>query len=152
VVGQVVILIATVGLTKIRFTAAGVLAFAGLFTLLSFWDLIALALGLPFIAITMLLGPLTTVVFVLATVVLGMYLIEHRIGYDLRGAISILETPVQALVASVVWVFSLLVTIGHYGMHESGDWAIVKATDSIYDLRQQLQGKVGEIVRQYSRD
>jgi hypothetical protein len=152
VVGQMVIVIATVDATRIRFTPANVLALVSLYTLLSFWDLFALAIGLPFIAITLVLGPLTTVVFVLATVILGMYLIEHIIGYDLRGAISALETPVQTLVVAVVWVISLLVLIWHYGRHESGDWAIEKAANWVYDLRQQLQGQVEEIIRQYSRD
>jgi hypothetical protein len=77
-----------------------------------------------------------------------MYLIERIIGYDLPGVVSALQTPTQALIASAVWIGSLLVLIWHFGGHESGDWLIEKAGNLIYSLRQWLQEMIQEIIQQ----
>lgn len=148
-VGQFLIVIATVGSTRIRFTLKNVTALVGLYTLLSFWDLVSVVIGLPFILITMVLGPLMVVVFVLACVVLGMYLVEEVIGFDLRGYLSVLENPFQAFVALAALVISFLVLRWHYGKDESEDWVMEKAGDLSINVRQQLQGMVGKIVQKY---
>jgi hypothetical protein len=56
-VGQVLIVIARVGPTRIPLKPRHVVALVGLHILLSFWDVIAVVIGLPAILITMVLGP-----------------------------------------------------------------------------------------------
>lgn len=150
--GQFLIIIANVGLTRIRFNLKNVMALTVLYTLLSCWDLISILIGLPFIVISMVLGPFTITVFVLAIVVLGMYLVEEVIGYDVRGYTSVLESALQAFIALVAMVISFLVLRWHFGKEKSGDWVVEKAGDLSFTLRQQLQGLVGEIVRKHSHD
>jgi hypothetical protein len=150
--GQLLIVIANVGLTRIRFNLKTVIALTGLYTLLSFWDFISILIVLPFIVISMVLGPFMIIVFVLAAVVLGMYLVEEVIGYDFRGYISILENPLQALIALVALAISFLVLRWHLGKDESEDWVMEKAGDLSFNIRQQLQRMVGEIVQKNSHD
>jgi hypothetical protein len=140
--GQGLHVVAAVGLTHIRFAPGHVAALLGLYILLPFWDLIALLAGLPFIALTIVLGPFTTVVFVLSVVVLGVYAVERVIGYDIQGITTIVENPRQALATLGVCGLSLLVLIGHYGRHEGGDWLLERVVDRIWGLRQRLQGRV----------
>ncbi len=132
VAGQLLIVIARVGLTRIPLKPRHVVVLVGLHILLSFWDVIAIVIGLPVILITMVLGPMMVVVLVLASVVLGMYLIEEVIGHDLQGYISVLERPSQAFTALVVWAASLLVLMWHVGRHESADWVLEKAADAAH--------------------
>ena len=141
VAGQFLMVVAATGLRRIRFDPKNVAALTGLYTLLSFWDLVSLVVGLPAIALTMVLGPLTVVVAVLAAVVLGLYLVEGVAGY-----VSLLENPVQALAALVVLVAALAVLRWHLGQHESADWLLARAGDLAFRLRQRLQGAVARIM------
>ncbi len=151
-VGQFLIVIANVGLTRIRFTLKNVVALTVLYTLLSLWDFITILIGLPFIAISMVLGPFMIVVFVLAIVVLGMYFVERVIGYDISGYSSILENPFQAFVALVALVISFFVLRWHFGKDQSEDWVMEKAGDLSFNMRQQLKGMVEEIIQKYGYD
>ncbi|MEJ2209516.1 MAG: hypothetical protein P8129_10825 [Anaerolineae bacterium] len=146
VAGQFLMVVAATGLRRIRFDPKNVAALTGLYTLLSFWDLVSLVVGLPAIALTMVLGPLTVVVAVLAAVVLGLYLVEGVVGYDVAGYVSLLENPVQALAALVVLVAALAVLRWHLGQHESADWLLARAGDLAFRLRQRLQGAVARIM------
>jgi hypothetical protein len=150
--GQVLIVLGTVGLTRIRPNPKDVLALIGLYSLLSAWDFISIVIGLPFILVTMILGPLMVIVSVLASVALIMYLVEGVIGYDLSGYISLLENPFQAFVAVLALVISLLVLRWHFGQHGGADWVIEKAGDLIFNLRQQFQGMVETIIEQDGLD
>jgi hypothetical protein len=150
--GQFLIVLANVGLTRIRFNLKNVVVLTSLYTFLSFWDLVSILIGLPFIAVSMVLGPFMTVVFVLAAVGLGLYLVEEVIGYDLSGYSSALENPLQALVVLVTLVLSFLVLRWHYGRDEGEDWAMEKAGDLSFNLRQRIRRMVGEIVQKYSYD
>lgn len=146
--GQFLMVVAAVSTTRIRLGPKKVAALIGLYTLLSLWDLVSLAIGLPFIALTMILGPLMVVVAVLSAVVLGLYLVEGVMGYDVRGYVSLLENPFQALVALAFLVASLAVLGWHLGEHESADWLLEKAGDLMFSLRQRLRGAVGRIIQQ----
>ena len=146
VLGQCLVLVSAVGTARIRFTLRNVIALFVLYTLLSFWDTIAIFIGLPAIALTMLMGPLMFVVWALATFVLGMYLVEGVIGYDVQGMISLIETPIELLGTLGVWIVSGLVLVWHVGWHDSSDWLIDRAASLIYALREQLKGMAVKIV------
>jgi hypothetical protein len=146
--GQWITIVAAAGKAGVRFTARSVAALLGLHILLSWWDVIALVLGLPAILLTMILGPLATVVWVLASVVVGIYAIEQVIGYDLQGVVSVLETPFQALLALGVWCISLGVLWWHLGTHDSTDWAIERAGALIWNVRRRLQEGAEDILQQ----
>jgi hypothetical protein len=100
----------------------------------------------------MILGPFMTIVFALATVALGMYVVEGMLGCDIRGYGSVLANPFQALVAFVVLVISFLVLRWHVGKDESEDWLMEKAGDLSFHMRQRLQGQVERIVQEHTRD
>lgn len=144
--GQLLMVVAAVGTAPIRLSPVKVAALTGLYTFLSFWDLVSLVIGLPAIALTMLLGPLMVVVAVLAAVVLGLYLVEGVLGYDVGGYVSLIENPLQALVALTILVASLAVLGWHLGKHESADWLLERAGDLAFSLRQRLQGAAARII------
>jgi hypothetical protein len=150
--GQFLIVLANMGLANVRFTAKSVVALTVLHTLLSVWDLFAILIGLPFIAISMILGPFMIIVFALAAVALGMYAVEGVLGYDIRGYSSVLENPIQALVALVVLVISFLILRWHVGKDGSEDWLMEKAGDLSFHMRQRLQGKAEDITSEHARD
>jgi hypothetical protein len=151
-VGQVLNVLGTVGSTRIRPNPRDVLALIGLYSLLSAWDFAALVIGLPFILVTMILGPLMVIVSVLASVALVMYLVEGVVGYDLSGYVSVVENPFQAFLAVLALVVSVLVLRWHFGQHGSADWVIERAGDLIFNLRQQLQGMAETIIEQDGHD
>jgi hypothetical protein len=148
--GQFFILISAVGLTGIRFTFKNVTALFLLYSLLSWWDLITVLLILPFIVITMVLGPFMTVLLVLAGAALGMYLVEEVVGYNVQGYSSILSKVQQAGIALVIFVCASLVLWWHMGRGD--DWVLDRATDWIVALRRRLQGMIEGIVQEYRRD
>ena len=150
--GQFLIVIGNMGLGNVRFTVKSVVALTVLHTLLSVWDFFAILIGLPFIAISMILGPFMIIVFALAAAALGMYVVEGLLGYDIRGYSSILENPFQALLAFIALVMSVLVLRWHLGKDESEDWLMEKAGDLSFHMRQQLQGKVEGIIQTYGKD
>jgi hypothetical protein len=150
--GQFLVVVANMGLANVRFTVKSVVALSVLHTLLSVWDFFAILIGLPFIAISMILGPFMVIVFALAAVALGMYAVEGLLGYDIRGYSSLLENPFQALVAFAAMVISLLVLRWHIGKDESEDWLMEKAGDLSFHMRQRLQAKVREIIQTYGSD
>lgn len=150
VAGQLSMALAALGMNRIRLglkpNLGNVAALVGVYTLLSFWDLVSLAIGLPCIVVTMVLGPLMAVVAVLAAAVLGLYLVEGGLGHDVGGYVSLLENPLQALAAVAVLAAALAVLRWHLGKHESADWLLERAGDSIFALRQRLQGAAARIV------
>ena len=123
-----------------------------LYILISWWDLISIVIGLPFILITLVLGPFMIVVFVLATVVLGLYFVEGVLGYDIEGHSSLLETSFQAFVALGAWVIAFLVLRWHFSQDEGEDWVIEKVNDLSFNLRQQLQERVGDIIQKDGKE
>ena len=149
--GQFLIVIATVGLTKIRFNVINITTLVSLYTLLSFWDFIAIILWLPSVIISMILGPLTFIVFGLSLRVLGVYFIEDVIGYNIKGVVSFLENPSQAFIAIGVFVISGLILGWQMKGSENEDWVMEKAGDLIFKLRRQLQEMVDAIIQADSR-
>ena len=135
-VGQFFVLVSAIGLTGIRFTPKNVTALFVLYSLLSWWDLITVLLILPFIPVTMILGPFMGLLLVLAGVALGMYLVEVVLGYDVQGYSSFL-TDAQVGIALGIFVFSLLVLIWHTS--QGADWVLDKAGDWILALRRRVQ-------------
>jgi len=150
--GQMLIVAAAPGLSRKRLDLKSAIALMGLYTLLSFLDVISIAIGLPFILVTMVLGPLTTAVFVLASVVLGIYVIEEIIGYDLQGRISILESPLQAFIALMVWIGSLLILVWDVGTHGDAEWVMERAADLIFNLRKAIQETIDSILQKEGSD
>jgi hypothetical protein len=146
-IGQFVLIIAQVGLSEIRFTLSNVFALMVLYTLLAFWDCIAILLSLPFIIITMLLGPFMVMVFVLAIVILGVYCVEEVIGYDIQGIVSAIETGYQAAITSISLLVSFSVLSWHFMREDGEDWVMERAGDLIFRLRLRLQGMVEKIIR-----
>jgi hypothetical protein len=146
--GQLALILARVGETITRLSLKAVAMLVGLHALLSGWDLIALAIGLPSILLTMVLGPLMVVILSLSSLVLGLYLVERVIGYDLQGYTSLIERPFQAFLTSAVWLLSLLVLIWHFGAHESADWEMDRAGEFAIGLRQQLQERIAAVVQE----
>jgi hypothetical protein len=149
-VGQFFVLVSAVGLTGMRFTPKNVTALFVLYSLLSWWDLITVLLILPFIPITMILGPFMVLLLVLAGAALGMYLVEVVLGYDVQGYSSIISNAQQAGVALVIFVCASLVLWWHTGRGD--DWVLDRAADWIVALRRRLQGMIEGIVQEYRRD
>ncbi len=147
--GQFLILGAAVGLTGIRFTPKNVVALMALYSLLSWWDLIVILLGLPFILITMVLGPFMTLLLVLAGVALGLFVVEEGLGLDVRGYSSILANAQQAWVAFIIFLSALLVL--RWNVNKGDDWVLDRAGDWIWGLRRRLQGMIEGIVQEYGR-
>jgi hypothetical protein len=137
-----------VGLTKIHFNPKNVIALFFLYTLLSFWDLIALTIGLPFLFVNLFLNLILISVFVFSIAVLGTYFIQEVIGYDL-GAYT-LENLNQVFVTLAALGVSSLVLLWHGGQGE--DWLIEKGARLGFNIRQQLQKRVEEIIQQYRRN
>jgi hypothetical protein len=144
--GQALLAIARVGMSSIPFTLKTVLPLTGLNILLSMWDLVSILIGLPFILISLILGPFMTAVLVLAAVVLGMYLVEGVLGYDIEGYRSLLENPFQAFIALVLLVIAFFVLRWHFGAEKGEDWLIDKAGDLSLNTRQRLQGLMAKII------
>lgn len=149
-VGQFFVLVSAVGQTGMRFTPKNVAALFVLYSLLSWWDLITVLLILPFIPVTMVLGPFMVLLLVLAGAALGMYLVEVVLGYDVQGYSSILSNAPQALIALGIFLFASLVLWWHMGRGD--DWVLDKAADWIVALRRRLQGIIEGIVQEYRRD
>jgi hypothetical protein len=145
-VGQFFILVSAVGLTGMRFTPKNVAVLFVLHSLLSWWDLITVLLILPFIPVTMILGPFMTLLLALAGAALGMYLVEVVLGYDVQGYSSVLSNAPQAGGALVIFVCASLVLWQHTGRGD--DWVLDRATDWIVALRRRLQGVIEGIVQE----
>jgi hypothetical protein len=151
-VGTILVVLAKFGRSGIRFSLKSVLTLTALDILLSFWDLVKILIGLPFIALTMVLGPLMTVVAALSAFVLGMYLVEEVIGYNIRGYTSLLKTGWQACIAAALMVASALVVNWHYSREGGADWLIDVAVDVSFSLRRRLQRVMREIIRKSRRN
>jgi hypothetical protein len=145
VAGQFLLTTARVGRAGSRRHLGCLVALTVLTILLSWWDLVVLFFGLPFIALTMILGPLATAVSFLSAVTLALYLADV-VGYDLPGYATLLNRPWQAAVAAGVMAAAFAVVWWHYSREEGGDWPLARAADLAYEVRLHLQTLAAQIV------
>jgi len=140
VVGMVTIVLYQAGVDAAR-SPLNFLALFGLYMLLAFWDFITILILLPVILITMILGPFMIGAAVLSGLMLGIYVIEEVFHHDIPG-VSGLETPLQAIIAAIIFLISLLILWWHFSRAGGEDWLIDRAGALSESIRKQLLDRV----------
>ena len=133
--GVMALVLADVGNEVGRLGPGSLMALLGLYTVLAFWDFIFIVLVLAAIFVDMILGLFSLLVGLLATLLLGVYVIETLFHHDLAG-VSGLESGGQALVALVVAAIFLPVSWWAFRQEEN-DSAIA---DRVVSFLERVRG------------
>lgn len=120
IIGMMLMVLADVGKNASRLGPLDILGLFGLYTILSFWDVLILAILLPAIFIDMLLGAFMAGITLLAAAGLIIYFIEHILHHDIEG-VSAMDTPQQAGIVLIVLVASFLIAQWRIKKDDEGD-------------------------------
>ena len=121
------------------------LALFGLYMALAFWDFALILILLPAIVLTMILGPFMIGTAALSGLMLGIYVVENILHFDIAG-VSGLETPLHAGVAAILLVVSLGILWWHFSREEGEDWIIDRAGAWGEAMRGRLQDAVDVVI------
>ena len=121
------------------------LALFGLYMALAFWDFALILILFPAIFLTMLLGPFTIGLAVLSGLMLGIYVVEDILHFEISG-VSGLETPFQAGVAALLFLSSVLILWWHFSREGGEDWIVERAGAWGEAVRGRLQDAVDVVI------
>ena len=138
VLGQVLQAAATARREIQRPAPLAVLRLSVYLSILSLWDLIAVVLILPIVALAIVTGPLMSVVFILSTVLLALYGLESVLG-DIEGVRS-LQSSAQAVGALAASLASGGILWWRYVRHcDDDEPVLVKGGALVHGIRESVR-------------
>lgn len=141
IIGQILIVIFTVSRIDNKLTLKKFTAITMIRILVSVWDFASFILVLPFIAMIALSGFVMGFASLIGIIALVIFFIERVLGYELENTVSIIETPLTAIITLLIVILGILYVSWQLFSKKGGTgYIIYKTADFNMKIRQKIQG------------